>query len=445
MKETFNFLNQILKKDDVIVVACSGGPDSMYLLHVLNSIKSELNLKIICAHVNHGLREESKEEAVFVENFCKDNNIIFEFFEIEKYNNSKFTEDEARKKRYSFFNVIIDKYNAQYLMTAHHADDLAETILMRIVRGSNLKGYAGISKILENYKYKIVRPLINISKDYIIKYLTHNNIPYVLDKSNDDEKYTRNRFRKRVLPELKKEDSMVHLKFLKYSEELSDAQKYINRQIDKVINEIYVDNYILINKMLEIDEFLQKKLVEYIIEDIQKQFIFNISDNQLNNIMKLIKSKNNNKIDLANGFIARKNYNKLFIEKNITEEPENYKYIFDDDVTILNRYKFEKIDNTKEKSNYVIRIDSRELKMPIIIRNKKDGDKINVKNLEGSKKLKDIFIEKKIDLAQRKEYPVVTDSNNEIIWVPGLKKSIFDKEINEKYDIIIKYTEEKNE
>ena len=161
--------------------------------------------------------------------------------------------------------------------------------------------------------------------------------------------------------------------------------------------------------------------------------------------MKLIKSKNNNKIDLANGFIARKNYNKLFIEKNITEEPENYKYIFDDDVTILNRYKFEKIDNTKEKSNYVIRIDSRELKMPIIIRNKKDGDKINVKNLEGSKKLKDIFIEKKIDLAQRKEYPVVTDSNNEIIWVPGLKKSIFDKEINEKYDIIIKYTEEKNE
>jgi len=286
MKETFNFLNQILKKDDVIVVACSGGPDSMYLLHVLNSIKSELNLKIICAHVNHGLREESKEEAVFVENFCKDNNIIFEFFEIEKYNNSKFTEDEARKKRYSFFNVIIDKYNAQYLMTAHHADDLAETILMRIVRGSNLKGYAGISKILENYKYKIVRPLINISKDYIIKYLTHNNIPYVLDKSNDDEKYTRNRFRKRVLPELKKEDSMVHLKFLKYSEELSDAQKYINRQIDKVINEIYVDNYILINKMLEIDEFLQKKLVEYTIEDIQKQFIFNISDNQLNNIIK---------------------------------------------------------------------------------------------------------------------------------------------------------------
>ena len=438
MKDTFDFLNKTLEKDNTIVVACSGGPDSMCLLHVINSLKEKLNLKIICAHVNHNLRTESENEANFVREYCNNNDTIFEYMKIEKYNKNKFSEEEGREKRYLFFENVIDKYNAKYLMTAHHGDDLIETILMRIVRGSNLKGYAGINKVSKNDKYIIVRPLLNLDKKSILEYLKDNKIKYVLDKSNNDEKYTRNRYRKHVLPFLKNEDKNVHQKFLKFNSEITKESEYIKRTIASKIKDVYVENYIVINKLLELDEYLQEKIIEYIIEEIQKEYLFNINDKQVNNIMKLINSKNNKEINLANGFVARKSYNKLYIER-IQNNEKNYKEIFETEKTILNKYNFRKVEETKEKSNYIIRLNSEEIKLPLIIRNKKDGDKIKVKNLFGSKKVKDIFIDSKIDIKERLTYPILTDSNDTILWIPGIKKSIFDKEINEKYDIIIKY------
>lgn len=443
MKETFNYLKKLLKKDDVVVVATSGGPDSMCLLNVLNSLKTENNIKIICAHVNHGLREESTSEALFVKEYCEKNNLVFEYLKIESYQNNKFSEQEARNRRYKFFDELAIKYQAQFLMTAHHGDDLIETILMRIVRGSNLKGYIGIPKVSKNDNYQIIRPLLRLSKKDIIEYLEKNKIDYVVDKSNESENYTRNRYRKHMLPFLKSEDARVHLKFLKYSEELEALKKYVDKDIKTKIKEIYVENYIVINKLLENDEYLQEKIVEYIIEDIQKREIFNINDKQFANIMKLIKAKGNKEIDLADNFIARKSYNKLYIEKK--RENKSYKYFFENELTILNKYKFCKIKNSNDKSNFVIRLNSKEIELPLIIRTKQIGDKMAIKNLSGTKKLKDIFIDCKMDMKIRNEYPIVCDSKNNIIWIPGIKKSIFDKEINEKYDIILRYTEEENE
>lgn len=440
MKDTFDFLNKLLNRNDIIVIACSGGPDSMCLLHVLNTLKAKLNLTIICAHINHGLRQESKSEAKFVEEYCLSNNLIFEYKKIDKYKNNKFSEQEAREKRYLFFDEVIHKYNAKYLMTAHHGDDLIETVLMRIVRGSNLKGYAGITKVSKNENYSIIRPLLNSNKEEILKYLKENNIDYVLDKSNTDEKYTRNRYRKHMLPMLKKEDDRVHLKFLKYSEELDRCRQYINKLIQEKTKDICVENYIVINKLLEEDEYLQEKIIEYIIENIQKEQILNINDKQFKGIMNIIKSKNNKQINLANGFIARKSYNRLYIEKLAKETNiKDYSYVFNDKLILLDKYVFEKVSSTREKNNFVIRLNSKEISLPLIIRNKQPGDKMSIKNLTGSQKIKNIFINSKLDVKKRDEYPIVTDSNNTIIWVPGIKKSIFDKEINEKYDIIIKY------
>ena len=111
----------------------------------------------------------------------------------------------------------------------------------------------------------------------------------------------------------------------------------------------------------------------------------------------------------------------------------------------MNKYKFCKIKNSNDKSNFVIRLNSKEIELPLIIRTKQIGDKMAIKNLSGTKKLKDIFIDCKMDMKIRNEYPIVCDSKNNIIWIPGIKKSIFDKEINEKYDIILRYTEEENE
>ena len=249
MKEAQEFLNNYLSKNDVIVIGVSGGPDSMCLLNVLNYYQKKLNIKIICAHVNHGLREESKEEAEFVRKYCLKHNCVFEYMKINNYVNNKFSEQEGREKRYNFFIELVKKYHAKYLMTAHHGDDLTETIMMRLVRGSNLKGYIGIPKISEYDGYQLVRPLLYYSKKEILDYLEDNNLEYVIDKSNEDEKYTRNRFRKHVLPLLKIEDNNVQRKFLKYSEELEEAYRFIDKIVIEKYQIIKQNNYLNINNL----------------------------------------------------------------------------------------------------------------------------------------------------------------------------------------------------
>ena len=130
MKDVYKFLDSLhIKKEDIITVAVSYGPDSMFLLDLLKNKYKEN--KIICCHVHHNHREESNLEKDALEKYCMKNNIIFEFMKIDKYKNNKFTEEEARKKRYEFFDKVLKKYNSKYLFTAHHGDDLIETILTK--------------------------------------------------------------------------------------------------------------------------------------------------------------------------------------------------------------------------------------------------------------------------------------------------------------------------
>ena len=155
MKDVYTFLKSLkIKDDDTLVVAVSYGPDSMFLLHLLK--KKYAKNKIVCCHVHHNHRKESDLEAKELKKYCLLNDIIFEFMKIDSYKNNKFTEEEARNKRYKFFDEILTKYDSKYLFTAHHGDDLVETILMKISRGSSFKGYAGISLISNRKNYKIM-------------------------------------------------------------------------------------------------------------------------------------------------------------------------------------------------------------------------------------------------------------------------------------------------
>ena len=231
------YMNEILidhefkfHKGDIIVVGCSTGPDSMALMDMLLKIRLKYDLSLICAHVNHNIRKESYDEAIFMQEYCKKNDICFETMLIEHYGDDNF-HNEARNIRYSFFEKIVAKYNANYLMTAHHGDDLIETILMRIVRGSNLNGYSGFKKIVDMGTYHLVRPLISFTKDELLEYDNLNNVPYFIDSSNSKMKYTRNRYRKVVLPFLKEEDKNVHKKFYKFSENLICASEFIEKSI----------------------------------------------------------------------------------------------------------------------------------------------------------------------------------------------------------------------
>lgn len=424
-------------KNEKIIVATSGGPDSMALLHMLIKIKEDNNLTIICAHVNHHLREESNEEASMVKNYCQINNITFEYMEITNYEKGN-TENMARTKRYNFFENLINKYQAKYLLTAHHGDDLTETILMRIVRGSSLKGYAGFPKKIKKNNYYIYRPLISVTKDNLLEYVNNNSIPYAIDKTNNDDNYTRNRYRKYILPVLKKENPNVHLKFLEFSETLHQYNEYINEITKEKLKKIYIDNTLNIENFKQEKQIIQTKIIYTILEDIYKDKLSLINSTHVKNIINLIYSnKPNLKINLPNKIIVQKNYNNLIISNNIQNKP--YKYKLKDKLELPNGKTLEIIESSNDTSNYICYLNSKEINLPLWVRTRRDGDKMDVKGLNGAKKIKDIFIDEKINIKKRNTWPVVTDNIGQIIWLPGLKKSKFDKTKGENYDIIIRY------
>lgn len=427
-----------IKDNDTIVLGNSGGPDSMCLLSVLLSLQKKININIVCAHVNHNVRAESASEKDFLMNYCKEKNVGFESMIIEKYGDDNF-HNEARKIRYNFFYDVVKKYDANYLMTAHHGDDLMETILMRIVRGSTLKGYSGFDKIVDYGSFKLVRPLVYITKEEALDYDIKNNIPYVTDKSNFKNKYTRNRYRMNILPFLKKEDLKVHEKFLKFSETLSMYDEFINREINKSINKVYKDGKLDIALFKDLDPLISKKIIYYILEHLYNDNLMIINDRHVKLILDLIYSKRvNSSICLPRGIEVIKSYNILDFTKEI-KDITTYEMEIDKLVFLPNGKKIETVDYDDENNNNVCRISYDDAVFPLYVRTRRNGDKMYLKKVNGYRKLKDIFIDLKIPIKDRDTWPVVVDSKNKIIWIPGLKKSKFTKLKSEKYDIILKY------
>lgn len=427
-----------IKYGDSIVIGVSGGPDSMALLHLMVTIKKALDIELICAHVNHNLRVESADEKIFVEKYCMCNNIVFESMKIEDYGDDNF-HNEARSKRYNYFGGMVKKYNARFLLTAHHGDDLIETILMRIVRGSTLRGYSGFSKMIDMGEYIILRPLINVTKDEIFAYNKANKISYVQDKSNQKDVYTRNRFRKYIVPEFKKEDPNVHNKFYKFSRILLEYNEYIDKQVTKIIKRVYPQDVLNIEKFLEEEHVIQMKVIYYILEHIYQDDLMLITDSHAELIYNLINSKRANvAIHLPNNIKAMKSYNSLVL---IKEEMKNNEYEIEliDYINLPNGKNIEVVNKSNLKDNNVCRLNYSEIKAPLHVRSRKNGDKMLVKGMLGSKKINDIFIDNKISTEEREKWPVVVDSNDIVVWLPGLKKSKFDKTESEKYDIILKY------
>ena len=436
MNDILERLKKEIPNNSSVIIATSGGPDSMVLLTLLLAVKKEKNLKLVCAHVNHKLRKESDDEAEMVKKYCEKENIIFEYMIIDKYKGN--TENYARAKRYEFFDKLIKKYSSPYLLTAHHGDDLTETIMMRLIRGSSLKGYAGFSEITEKNGYKIYRPLITKTKAELLNYAKENNIPYAIDQTNESDNYTRNRIRKYILPTLKKENKNVHLKFLEFSKTISETEEYFEKVLTKKIEKIYQDNKLNVEIFLTEEPLIQKKLIHNILNDVYKDKINLINDNHVNNFLSTVKNKKPNiQINLPNNKILKKSYNYVWLEEN--KSYEEYDYILKDKVTLPNNHTIEIIDETTDHSNFVTKLNSKEIKLPIHIRSKKDGDKLVLKGLNKQKKLKDIFIDEKIPIDKRNSWPVITDDNDEIIWLPGLKKTKFDREKQRNYDIIIRY------
>lgn len=441
MKEEQEKLSKLLK-NKIVIVSCSGGPDSMALLSIVNNIKDTNNVKVIVAHVNHKVRKESDEEALMVEKYAKDNGDIFELYEINEYHDKANFHEDARKIRYAFLKDLKDKYNADYLLTAHHGDDLTETILMRITRGSNLKGYIGFKEESDWEGIRILRPLIRRTKKYLEEYDKENNIPYRIDKTNYSDDYTRNRYRNKIIPLLKEENENVNLKYLKLSEEINRYYEYVKEEALNSYNKIIdKENNIIISKLIKLPKLQIECIISELIVKFQLEDYLPINDNLFSDMINTLSSrKTNSNINLPNNYVFGKEYDKLIFKK-ITNNVEAIDYVLDKD------YSGETFDIffTKEfdKSNNTIALNSSEIKLPLKLRTKKDGDLIEVLNLKGKKKISDIFINAKINKDKRNTYPILVDSNDVVLWIPGVKKSKFAKEKNEKYDIILSCKEKK--
>ena len=438
MKKVFNYLDDLLIDGDTIVLGCSGGPDSMALLNVLMDYRKKLSLSIICAHVNHKVRIESDDEQVWLESFCKNNGIIFESMCISNYGDDNF-HNEARNIRYHFFEELVKKYDAKYLMTAHHGDDLIETILMRIVRGSTITGYSGFKTRVDKDNYSIIRPLVYVTKKDILDYNYKNNIDYVVDKSNFSDKYTRNRYRKEVLPFLKNEDSNVHLKFLKYNNLLCEYDDFLNSEVEKVSKDVILDKVIDIDKFKELDRIIQNKLIENALKDYYQDDLILISDIHTKLIYDLIYSNRANSfIYLPNSIKCIKSYSKLYFDVD-TNQIDEYEIEINDITNLPNGKNIELINESSINDNNYCRLSNSDVVLPLRVRTRRNGDRMKIKGLDGSKKVKDIFIDSKIPVNKRDLWPIVVDSKDTIVWIPGLKKSKFDVQKNKKCDIILKY------
>jgi tRNA(Ile)-lysidine synthase len=193
---------KLIEKRDRIILGVSGGPDSVSMLYQFLGIKKELKLHLVCAHFNHGLRKEADAEELFIKRLCVEVGIscISEKKEVEKFFAGDSLEQTARNLRFDFFLKCSRQTKIKKLSLAHHKDDLAETVLIRLVRGAGLRGLQGFSPKSKFASLTLIRPMIEMRKSEIIEWLKEKKVSYCLDASNFEDKFLRNRIRHKLLP-----------------------------------------------------------------------------------------------------------------------------------------------------------------------------------------------------------------------------------------------------
>ena len=310
---------ELIKSGDNIVLGISGGPDSICMLYILNSLKKDLNFNIYVAHINHMLRENAKLDEEYVKNTCKKLNIpvyikhiqIKEIAEKEK----RGIEETGRKVRYEFFEEILRKTNSNKIATAHNLNDSIETIILNIIRGTGISGLAGIEPIREN---KFIRPLIECERKEIEEYCKLNKLEPRIDESNYENKYNRNKIRNICIPYLQKElNSNVIKNISRLSEIANEEQKYIEKNVEKSFNKICIENtekkIILDLKMFVKEELvIKRRLILYTINKLIGTTI-NIEKINIDDIIKLCER------NIGNKFLVPTKGIKVFVKKGKIE------------------------------------------------------------------------------------------------------------------------------
>ena len=434
-------INTLWNKEDKIAIALSGGVDSIVLFHLLVTEYKDSYKELVVFHINHGLREESYEEAEFVEKFVKDFDVKFykEELNMSDLERDSHTSEEmlARELRYQAFNKMAKLEGVTKLLTAHHKNDQVENILMRLLTGRSIDHSLAICEEIEMAGLTIYRPLLNSLKAELEEYAKEKNLHYYVDATNFDTDYTRNNIRHNIVPLLNDINSGSFdnlINFANYYQNINNnLKKAILSNKDNYIFSRDEDKISLVkDKFLELNEeemyFLLKDLItdELGVFDIKQKAIFDV-------VSSLKKNSGNKSYDLKNNLKIISQYETLYIHK-IEKKCYNDKIeIIIDKICENSVYEF-------YQNKFIISTDAKDSEigfnkseLPLFVTIKKEGDR--VRRGEINKKLSRIFIDEKVPKELRDTLPVIRNNKGEVLGVLGIGTKVNKNRI---YDYYIK-------
>lgn len=434
-------INTLWNKEDKIAIALSGGVDSIVLFHLLVTEYKDSYKELVVFHINHGLREESYEEAEFVEKFVKDFDVKFykEELNMSDLERDSHTSEEmlARELRYQAFNKMAKLEGVTKLLTAHHKNDQVENILMRLLTGRSIDHSLAICEEIEMAGLTIYRPLLNSLKAELEEYAKEKNLHYYVDATNFDTDYTRNNIRHNIVPLLNDINSGSFdnlINFANYYQNINNnLKKAILSNKDNYIFSRDEDKISLVkDKFLELNEeeiyFILKDIItnELGILDVKQRAIFDV-------VSSLKKNSGNKSYDLKNNLKIISQYETLYIHK-IEKKCYNDKIeIIIDKICENSIYEF-------YQNKFIISTDAKDSEigfnksdLPLLITTKKEGDR--VRRGEINKKLSRIFIDEKVPKELRDTLPVIRNNKGEVLGVLGIGTRVNKNKI---YDYYIK-------
>ncbi|MFA7076281.1 MAG: tRNA lysidine(34) synthetase TilS [Candidatus Izemoplasmatales bacterium] len=417
-----NFGNNLIKKNDSLLLAVSGGIDSMVMLDIIYKMKGKLNLKLYIAHVDHQKRDSSKDDCDFVVDTAKELNIPY-FVENLEHNDEDNFHDYAHRKRYDFFYKVAKENNINKVVLAHNANDNAETILMRLSRGSSFEGYRGI---LESNYYNdllIIRPLLHVSRMDIVVYQQANLVPFQNDPTNDMDDYTRNRYRHHLLPLIAEENPRYLEKLSQFAYYQTLGYELIDDLSNTFLKEVEFNNEVTISisKFVNNHKIIQIEIIKKIINRLTNNQIELSFKNFVDIIALTTNIKPHVKFAIESAIYINKSYDNLTFSLEEIDQV-NYSFTVNEykEIKLPNGYLVSITKNANKNNGFLYKLcyNNLDLVFPLTIRNRLNGDRISTSS--GTKKLKNVFIAKKIPLKERNSIPIFLNKNEEIVFIPGV-------------------------
>lgn len=431
--------HQIIFERKKVMVAVSGGPDSVALLHLFNRWRNKWNFTLYAITFDHQLRAEAKEDVEYVETLCKawDIPLIAKRLHVREFKikHKVSTQVAARELRYKAFHDVIEQYAIDYLALGHHGDDQIETIIMRLLRSTNLSSFVGIPYKRAFSTGEIIRPLLAVSKAEIEAYCERNNLHYRIDPSNEDTLYTRNYVRQLIVPKLKEKNENLHVTIQRLAESLQEDEDYLRKEAERFFQKIVLlsshnrSATIEVTHMLSRPVSLQRRIFRLTLDYLYDSKMPQLSYSHEQIFLSLLKPNIENKVlHFPNNLVIETSYGKIHFYFNKEDEQPFLEVVEHIPATILlpdgNVMEVFYTNQSESKSDNELIFPTSQIDFPLYIRTRKPGDRMRYKGLSGSKKIKDILIDEKIPRAERDRIFVVSDSNDKILWLVGIRKGI---------------------